>query len=284
MLKRRLRPWVPRLLTSAPQQEHIWGWHNGTPRRRLTANLTTSSSIQRPTEDIAVGSTLSSLVALVPNQSLPKHQPKQVLRAAQRESRYVEEQTRLGLEYHQIVRKYHTALRKRNKSASRVDISRVRKECTRSFWKFVSKVLDSDQTSSNSEPSFDSSSAQKFFTRVYSSYSKSFDTPSWLPVPFDPHTRFNSDDIQLEELQYAIRISKHSSSPSRFDQIPYFIIKRCPVLLPALLDIHNHCWHTYDVPLAWKRARPLLLLFQRAGPKRILPILLILGLLHSPHA
>ena len=139
-----------------------------------------------------------------------KLRAQQALRAAQQERRCVEDQRRLGLEYHQIVRKYHTALRKRNKSASRVDISRVWKECARSFWKFVSKVLDSDHASSNSKPSFDSSSAQRFFTRVYSSYSKSFDTPSWLPVPLDPHTSFNNDDIQLEELQYAIRKSKHS--------------------------------------------------------------------------
>ena len=83
----------------------------------------------------------------------------------------MEDQRRLGLEYRQIVRKYHTSLRKSNKSASRVDISRVQKECAQSFWKFVSKVLDGDETSSNSKPSFDSSSAQAFFTRIYSSHS-----------------------------------------------------------------------------------------------------------------
>ena len=168
--------------------------------------------------------------------------------------RCVEDQRRLGLEYRQIVRKYHTSLRKSNKSASRVDISRVRKECARSFWKFVSKVLDGDETSSNSKPSFESSSAQVFFTRIYSSHPRSFDNQPWFPIPPDPHTSFDNDDIQLEELQYAIRKSKYFSSPSPFDQVPYSIIKRCPVLVPALLDIYNHSWHTYDVPPAWKRA------------------------------
>ena len=106
-----------------------------------------------------------------------KLRAQRALRAAQCECRCVVDQRRLGLEYRQVVRKYHTAFKKSNKSMSRVDISRVRKECAQSFWKFVSKVLDGDQTSSNSKFSFDSSSAQAD-KRVYSSLPRSFDTPS----------------------------------------------------------------------------------------------------------
>ena len=62
------------------------------------------------------------------------------LRAAQHECRRIDELRRLGLEYRQLVRKYHTALKKRNKSVNRVNIGEVRKECAHSFWKFVSKV------------------------------------------------------------------------------------------------------------------------------------------------
>ena len=98
------------------------------------------------------------------------------LRAAQREHKCVEDQRRLGLEYRQIVRQYHTALKKK-RSARKTDISRVRKECARSFWKFVSKILDDDQTASNSKPSFDGPSAQSYFTRVYASDKRAFNTP-----------------------------------------------------------------------------------------------------------
>ena len=70
----------------------------------------------------------------------------------------------------------------------------------------------------------------------------------------DPQFLFNIDIIQLEELQFAIKKSKHSSSPSPFDQILYSIIKKCPALLPALLDIYNYSWHTHDIPTAWNRA------------------------------
>ena len=78
-----------------------------------------------------------------------KIRAQRALRAAQREHKCVEDQRRLGLEYRQTVRQYHTALKKKKRSARRTDISRVRKECARSFWKFVSKILDDDQTASN---------------------------------------------------------------------------------------------------------------------------------------
>ena len=33
----------------------------------------------------------------------------------------------------------------------------------------------------------------------------------------------------------------------------YKIFKRCPALLPALVDLYNACWQSQAVPLAWKQ-------------------------------
>ena len=51
----------------------------------------------------------------------------------------------------------------------------------------------------------------------------------------------------------AIKKYSHSSSPSPFDQITYSIVKRCPVLYTALLNIYNHCWQTSTIPYLWKK-------------------------------
>jgi len=119
------------------------------------------------------------------------------LRAAQREHRGIDELRRLGLQYRQLVRKYHVALKKRNKSVRRVDVSRVRRECAHSFWRFVRRILDEDESTPPSEPAFDASTAQAYFQQIYSSQSKSFDCPPWLPPPSEPHVPFNNEDIQL---------------------------------------------------------------------------------------
>lgn len=111
-----------------------------------------------------------------------KIRAKRQLRAAQREHRGIDELRRLGLQYRQLVKKYHVALEKRNKSVRRVGISQVCRECTHSFWRFVHRILDEDESTPPSEPAFDAPTAQAYFQQIYSSQSKSFDRPPVAPT------------------------------------------------------------------------------------------------------
>ena len=60
---------------------------------------------------------------------------------------------------------------------------------------------------------------------------------------------FTYDDIQR-----AIKKVKSGSAPSHFDCIGYHIFKRCPALMPALLDLFNLCWTQCAIPQQWKWA------------------------------
>ena len=57
LLKWQLRPWTPYAEISAPQPEHLWGWHKGIPRREQTATRTSSSLRRKPLA--AMGKALS---------------------------------------------------------------------------------------------------------------------------------------------------------------------------------------------------------------------------------
>ena len=101
-------------------------------------------------------------------------------------------------------------------------------------------------------PAFNANKAESFFKRLYSSEPKEFEQPAWLPTPPSPATPFNEEFISNEEIQQAISNSKSQSTPSPRDQVPYMILKRCPSLAAALLDLYNACWSSGSVPAAWK--------------------------------
>ena len=58
-------------------------------------------------------------------------------------------------------------------------------------------------------------------------------------------------------LRYLLRVMKKmkaASTPSPFDRIGYMVFKKCPALIPALVDIFNLCWAHSAVPHQWKMA------------------------------
>ena len=73
------------------------------------------------------------------------------------------------------------------------------------------------------------------------------------PLP-KPDCTMQMSPVTDEELAQVIKRSKFSSSPSLFDCISYAIFKRCPSLLPALLDLYNRVIMEGSVPSAWKEA------------------------------
>ena len=66
--------------------------------------------------------------------------------------------------------------------------------------------------------------------------------------------------ITEEELARVIKKSRPSSAPSPFDQISYTILKKCPALRPALIDLFNRVIMEGSVPSSWKAAAVKLIL------------------------
>ena len=105
-------------------------------------------------------------------------------------------------------------------------------------------------------PKFSASLAHTFFSEVYSSTPHQFQMPSWMPAPPlpGPGQVMDMSPMTAEELSQVIRRSRSSSAPSPFDCISYTILKRCPSLQPALLDLFNRVIMEGSIPSAWKEA------------------------------
>ena len=121
------------------------------------------------------------------------------------------------------------------------------------FWKFSIQLLDKIPQS-NVDPTFTEEEATEIFSKVYDAEPQSFQQPAWMPSPSPPDTEFNCEKITMDEIQWAIKISRSNSSSCPFDDIPYAIFKRCPALLPVLQDIFNCYWSNSVVPVQWKVA------------------------------
>ena len=130
---------------------------------------------------------------------------------------------------------------------------KARKHCYRHFWRFARELL-SDDAASGISPQFSSEEAFSFFSSTYQSNPASFTRPSWMPAPKQPSVSLEVGEICLGEVEFVIRHSKSSSSPCPFDQIPYVIFKRCPALIPALVDLFTCCWMSKTIPSSWKVA------------------------------
>ena len=150
----------------------------------------------------------------------------------------------------------HSQLKKA--SARRLHCNEVkasREECHNNFWSYAKGLLDS-QSTCKIVPTFTASSAQSYFSDVYKSSAHQFETPSWMPIPPPPHshTGMVMDSITQEELVKAIRKSNPSSAPSPFDRISYLIMKKCPSLQPAILNLFNSVLAEGNIPSSWKAA------------------------------
>ena len=177
-----------------------------------------------------------------------------LLRQAHRERRGQEELRQLGLQCHKAVQAFNKALHQKSKAIQSSHAARARKECAGSFWIFASRVLDEGDAGPPVSPAFDAELAEQHFKEVYDSKPHLYTHPTWLPQSKPPLSPFNSGNIQPEEMSAAIEQSRSSSSPSPIDQIPYMVFKKCPSLLPALMNLYNLCWEFSAVPKAWKIA------------------------------
>ena len=120
----------------------------------------------------------------------------------------------LGLLSRKAVRAFNKALRRKRKSLEDSHAARVHEECSHSFWKFASRVLDEDGSAPPVFPAFDAASAVQHFREVYSSEPHTYSHPDWLPQAASPHVPFDYENIRPEEVANAIKCSNSSSSPS----------------------------------------------------------------------
>ena len=98
----------------------------------------------------------------------------------------------------------------------------------KNFWGDVNCLLNDTHIAANPYFSADAA-ATTYFMKVYSSGSHmSFESPECLVT----------DPLYIGKLLFASVLHykcKASSKPSPFDQIFYYILKKCPLLVPALL-------------------------------------------------
>ena len=119
--------------------------------------------------------------------------------------------------------------------------------------RYARELLDAD-SSSNIIPGFDAEQAHHFFSTVYRTDPKNFIQPDWMPSPPPPEVQMDCSPFTDSEIFRVMKKMKATSAPSPFDRIGYVVFKKCPALIPALIDIFNLCWSHSAVPHQWKTA------------------------------
>ncbi len=158
----------------------------------------------------------------------------------------------LAKKFHNLIRKHSKARKESLKTRVNLEAGKARRECGKSFWHFAAKLLD-DEGTDGVTPAFGPQTAETFFHNVYSSNTRTFECPEWLPEPPTPTESFDEEPITAAEVLQVIKKSRNSSSPSPINQDSYRVLKRCPSLLPTLTDLYNSCWESATIPPTWKQ-------------------------------
>ena len=159
----------------------------------------------------------------------------------------------LAHQFLSLVRTHSNLKKSANARSAAQSVKDARNQCHRRFASYARELLD-DSTSSNVVPTFDAERAYLFFSEVYQSDSRNFVQPDWLPSPPTPEVEMDCSPFSVSEVTRVIKRMKSASAPSPFDRIGYVVFKKCPALIPTLLDLFNLCCaHSY-VPHQWKTA------------------------------
>lgn len=184
-----------------------------------------------------------------------KNEARKELRKAKRQGKNTTEIISLSGRFLTLLRNHSHLKRESTRRLQDKEARFAREECHRNFWGYAKSLLDGSASSTIS-PVFSAAEAHDYFSRIYESSSHCFETPTWMRSSPPPASGRSMDmtPITMEELSRAIKKSRSSSAPSPLDRISYTIIKRCPSLHPALLDLFNRVIMEGVVPLAWKIA------------------------------
>ena len=148
----------------------------------------------------------------------------------------------------------HSKLKKSAEARSAAQsVKDARDQCHKRLASFAKEFLDGGP-SGNIVPAFTAEKAYNFFSEVYQSAPREFSQPGWLPSPPVPQVAMDCSPFSIPEVAQVIKRMKSASAPSPFDRVGYVIFKRCPALMPALVDLFNLCWTLSLVPQQWKTA------------------------------
>ena len=159
----------------------------------------------------------------------------------------------LACKFFELVREHSQLKGLSTRSKCRAQVKSARHSCHHHFGRFSRQLLI-DSSTSDIPTEFTQEAAHDYFTEVYHAGLQNFVQPVWMHTPPSPifQTVLDSGEIVVEEISLAIKCSWCSSSPSPIDKISYLILKRCPFLLTALLDLFNCCWSKSTIPSQWK--------------------------------
>ena len=132
------------------------------------------------------------------------------------------------------------------------DVKTARERCHKDFRRCAREVLDGGL--GQEAPTFGEEAATAFLAEVYHCDPRNFAQPEWMPTPSLPEVEFDCSPFTEDEVVRIIKRMKAQSAPSPFDRIGYVIFKRCPSLLPALVQLFNICWAQSTIPGEWKCA------------------------------
>ena len=178
-----------------------------------------------------------------------KNEAKKKMKKERREGLNDKAIREVAREFHRLLRVHSKASKLTAKNRAKMEAMKARSACAKSFWRFAAEVVDDDEQKVN--PMFSAEEAETFFRGVYSSTPREFLRPEWLPAAQPPTHPFNEERISREEIQDVLNKSKSRSTPNPQDQIPYTVLKNCPSLMVALMDLYNACWSSSSIPTAW---------------------------------
>ena len=232
------------LLASSPQEmngvlcEGIYSYFAAT---HGTKTITRSRSKKRPLHNRSLKE--------VERQ---KKEAKRKLMSAKRSGSPDEIVHSLAQHFFSLVRA-HSQLKRAADSRSLVrNVRAVRERCHKDLRRCAKEVLDGG--AAQPDPAFNSTAATSFFTEIYHSGPQAFAKPEWMPTPSPPQVEFVCSPFSASEVARVIKRMKAQSAPSPFDRVGYIILKKCPSLLPALVQLFNMCWFQSIIPEEWKRA------------------------------
>ena len=100
--------------------------------------------------------------------------------------------------------------------------------------------------------------------------------PSWMKPHKLPSSPFDIVGVCKSEITNQLMQSRNSSPPCPYDQISYKILKKCPSVVEALMNIDNHCLYHSAVTASWKAAVNMFLIWHNCSS----PGMLVLDLSH----
>ena len=161
---------------------------------------------------------------------------------------------------HSIAKQFLSLLRSHSKlkRAAQVlgkvrDARNAKQQCYKNLHKYARKILDANSTA-NICPSFSEREGNRFFQEVYDTEPCKYIQPDWMPTPQPPRVPMDCGLFTCSEIQKVIKKTKAISAPCPFDRVGYQVFKKCPALIPALVDLFNSCWALSDIPPQWKAA------------------------------